>query len=154
MCHFDECYLPYRVHIVACTCNWSAHNVRLKVHAPVKGQIKSNHLKSFLVNKCVSMVSKIYIPSDPPWFFKLEPPLEVHATIWAPIWYVWKIALLKRLPHTNHWVVGKSGSKLGTLALCIEACILWLYLLWVFFLVFFHVLVYTISTQKVDLIYF
>ncbi len=35
-----------------------ARNVPLKVHAPVKGQIKSNHLKSFPLNKSTQMLVK------------------------------------------------------------------------------------------------
>ncbi len=59
-----------RVHIVACTCNWSARNVRLKVHAPVKGQIKSNHINSsqMLVISWKSFTSPQHRPFCKSWF--------------------------------------------------------------------------------------
>ncbi len=50
-------------HIVACTSNWNAQNVQLKVHAPVKGSIKSKHLKSPSINKCTQLSFKSRISS-------------------------------------------------------------------------------------------
>ncbi len=73
-----------RTHFVACTHNWSALNVRLKVHAPVQVQIKSNHLKSFPVN----ISSQILVKSR-----KSKPYCSFTSPQHQPFcksWFVWR----------------------------------------------------------------